>query len=287
VNALYSDAKVVNRIKEEANNVQADIYISNDAGEMEFLRKEGLLTGANPAGIETIDAKYRAEDNSWIGLSARTRVFMYNKDLNKEVDLPKRIEDLADEKYKGQFMITRGGNASLVAHVSALRKIWGDEKTSQWLNKIKENAGAIVEGHSDIRKAVGAGEFKFGLVNNYYYHLQVSEPTDNNVGVIYPDQAEGEMGAFVNAAGVATIKDGPNQVSALKFLDWVLLKENQKEFSFSSKEVPINPDVQTNAEAKRISEYRTIEMSLSELGAMWADSKELIEKAGLALELKK
>jgi iron(III) transport system substrate-binding protein len=287
VAALYSDAKIVNRIKEEANNVQADIFISNDVGEMEFLNVEKLLEGSNPKGIETIDSKYRAEDNAWFGLSARSRIFMYNKEMIKESELPQRIEDLADDKYKGQFMITRGGNGSMVAHVSALRKVWGDEKTSQWLAKLKENAGAIVEGHSDIRKAVGAGEFKFGLVNNYYYHQQLAEPSDNNVGALYPDQAAGEIGVFVNAAGVAKIKDGPNSVSAKQFLDWILLTENQKEFSFASKEVPLNPNVQTNEQALRINQYRTIDMNLSELGSMWADSKQLIEKAGLALELKK
>jgi iron(III) transport system substrate-binding protein len=197
------------------------------------------------------------------------------------------MEDLADDKYKGQFMITRGGNGSMVAHVSALRKLWGDEKTEQWLRKLKENAGAIVEGHTDIRKAVGAGEFKFGLVNNYYYHQQLAEPSDNNVAAVYPDQAEGDIGVFVNAAGVATIKGGPNQASAQQFLEWVLLADNQKEFSFASQEVPLNPEVQTNDQAVRITQYKTIDLNLSELGSMWSDSKQLIEQAGLALELKK
>jgi iron(III) transport system substrate-binding protein len=286
VQALYSDGKVINKIAEEKNNVQADLLISNDAGEMEYLRTQGLLESSEPSGVDTIDAKYRSEDNSWIGLSARSRIFMYNKDLIKPEELPQTIEDLADDKYNKQFMITRGGNGSMVAHVSALRKLWGDEKTLSWLKKIKKNAGAIVEGHSDIRKAVGAGEYKFGLVNNYYYHLQLSEPSDNNVGAVYPDQAEGQNGIFVNAAGVANIKDGPNRASTLKFLEWLLKEENQKEFSFASKEVPVNPAIQTATEATRISEYRTIDMSLSELGEMWSDSKELIEKSGLQLELK-
>jgi iron(III) transport system substrate-binding protein len=285
--ALYSDSKIINRIIEEKSNVQADLLISQDAGEMEYLRNQGALEASSPKRVETIGAKYRAVDNSWIGLSARSRIFIYNKDKISEADMPKTIWDLADDKYKGKFMITRGGNSSMVAHVSALRKIWGDEKTLQWLKKIKENAGAIVEGHSDIRVPVGAGEFAFGLVNNYYYHLQLAEPTNNNVGAIYPDQGENEIGVFVNAAGVASIKSGPNEASKEKFLDWLLLDENQKEFSFASKEVPLNPNVASVAEAKRVNEYKTIDMPLSELGEMWPDTKQMIEKSGLALELKK
>ncbi|MDQ0340386.1 iron(III) transport system substrate-binding protein [Caldalkalibacillus uzonensis] len=286
VKALHGEEASVNRIIEEANNVQADVFISNDIGAMEHLRLQGLLEGWNPEGAETIDEKFRAEDNSWIGLSARSRGFIYNKDLISEEEMPKTIEELADPKWEGQFMITRGGNGSMVAHVSALRNEWGDEKTKEWLSKVKDNAGAITEGHGDIRKAVGAGEFKFGLVNNYYYHQQLNEPADNNVGFIYPDQGEGEMGVFVNAAGVALIKGGPNPDNAKAFIEWLLTDEGQREFSYESMEVPLNPNIEAREEAARISDYKVMDMPLRELGKVWEDTKALIEESGLDLELR-
>lgn len=286
VKALHGDDVSVNRIKEEGNNVQADVFISNDIGAMEHLRLEGFLQGFDAQGIDTIDANYRAEDNSWIGLSARSRGFIYNKDLISEEEMPKTMEELADSKWKGQFMIARGGNGSVVAHVSALRNEWGDDKTVEWLSKVKENTGAITSGHGDIRKAVGAGEFKFGVVNNYYYHQQLNEPSDNNVGFIYPDQEEGQMGVFVNAAGVALIKGAPNEGNAKYFIEWLLKSENQKEFSFESKEVPLNPDVQTTEEAARISDYKVMSMPLRDLGKVWADTKAIIERSGFDLEVK-
>ncbi len=286
VQALHAGESAVNKIIEESNNVQADIFISNDVGALEHLRLNNLLQGYTPKGIETIDAKYRAHDNSWFALSARTRVLMYNKDLITEDEVPKKIWDLTDEKWKGQFAITRGGNSGMIGHVSALRNEWGDEKTSQWLSIIKSNAGGIMQGHGDIRKAVGAGEFKFGLVNNYYYHQQLREPTDNNVGVIYPDQGEDEMGAVLNAAGVGFVEGAPNKDNAQKFLDWILLLENQKEFSYASLEVPINPSVEAIGEAAKISDYKVHPMALNELGKVWTDTRALIEKSGLDLELK-
>lgn len=286
VRALNGKDEIINKIKEEANNVQADIFLSNDIGGLEHLRLEGLLQGYEPEGIETIDEKYRAEDNSWFGLSARTRIFMYNKDLMTEEEMPKTLWELTDEKWKGQFAITRGGNGSMIAHVSALRNEWGDEKTLEWLNKIKENAAIITDGHGDIRRAVGSGEVKFGLVNNYYYHQQLAEPTDNNVGAIYPDQGEGEMGAFVNAAGVAFIKGAPHPVDAKVFLDWIVLPENQREFSYASMEVPVNPAVEAVEAAAKISDYKVSDMPLRDLGKVWEDTRQLIEQSGLDLEIR-
>jgi iron(III) transport system substrate-binding protein len=288
VDALYADDAVVNRLKEEAPSPRADIMIGNDAGALEYLRLQNVLAApaAAPAGLDSIDSTYRASDGTWFGLSARTRAFIYNKDLITEAEMPKSVYDLTDEKRKGRFAITRGGNGSMIAHVSALRAQWGDAKTEQWIRSIKENAGAITEGHGDIRKAVGAGEFSFGLVNNYYFHQQLREPKDNNVGIIYPDQAEGEMGAVVNAAGVGFVAGGPNPVSALKFAEWVLLPENQRAFSAASLEVPLNADLEAPEGAAAISSYKVNDMPLNSLGAVWEDTRSLIERAGLDLELK-
>lgn len=210
---------------------------------------------------------------------------MYNKDLITEEEMPKTIAELADDKWKDQFAITRGGNGSMIAHISALRNEWGDEKTLEWLKHVKDNAAVITDGHGDLRRAVGAGEVKMALVNNYYYHQQLDEPTDNNVGAIYPDQGEDDMGAFVNAAGVGFINNAPNEESAKVFLDWLMKPENQREFSYASMEVPINPEIEPIEEAAKITDYKISDMPLRDLGNVWEDTRELIEKSGLDLEI--
>lgn len=282
VQLLSGNEALVPKLVEERKNVQADLFFSNDAGQMEYLRLEGILAPNTSAAVKKVPDLFRAEDGSWVGLSARTRIFMYNKDLMSEAEMPKTIWELTDPKWKGAFMITRGGNGSMVAHVAALRAVWGDAKTTEWLEKVKTNAGAVVAGHGDIRRAVGAGEFKFGLVNNYYFHQQLAEPKDNNVGAIYLDQGAGEMGAFVNAAGLALIKGGPNAANARKFLDWMLETEQQQFFASVSREVPLNPAVQAVAPAKPIDQYKVMDMPLHRLGPVWADVKRLIDAAGLS-----
>src|SRR5699024_10534030 len=285
VNLLSGKDEIINKVKEEGKNAHADILISNDVGALEHLRQNDFLQGYDAEGIESIDEKYRAEDNSWYGLSARTRILMYNKDLITEEEMPKTIAELADDKWKDEFAITRGGNGSMIAHVSALRNEWGDDKTLEWLKNVKDNAAVITDGHGDLRRAVGAGEVKMALVNNYYYHQQLDEPTDNNVGAIYPDQGEDDMGAFVNAAGVGFINNAPNEDNAKTFLDWLMKPENQREFSYASMEVPINPDIEPIEEAAKISDYKISDMPLRDLGNVWENTRELIEKSGLDLEI--
>lgn len=283
------------QIQEEANNVRADIFISNDLGALGYLDKKGFLEGSNPKGIDTIPVDFRADDNSYFAISARARGFIYNKDMITEDEMPKSIEDLADPKWtsvKNGFAITRGGNSGMIGHISALRYQWGDEKTSAWISAVKENAAGIYEGHGNIRKAVGAGEHTFGLVNNYYFHQQLIEPQDNNVGFIYLDQEEGQMGVVANAAGVGLIKGGPNADNANAFLEWLLLPENQVVFVGESLELLINseygavypPEVQPHI--VDFNQLKVQDMPIKELGNYFEDTRALIEASGLDLDLK-
>ncbi|TVP81214.1 MAG: extracellular solute-binding protein [Alkalicoccus sp.] len=278
------------QIQEEAGNVQADVFISNDVGGLEYLNQEGLLAESDPENIDTIDEQYRADNNEWVALSTRARGFIYNKDMIDEEDVPTRMEDLFEESYadvENGYAITRGGNGGMIGNVSALRYEWGDERTQEWVEAIQENASGIFEGHGDIRRAVGSGEHAFGLVNNYYYHQQLEEPTDNNVGFVYTDQEEDEMGAIVNAAGAGLVEGGPNQENAEAFMDWVLEEENQLAFVGDSLEVPINEDLDPPFEdAVPFSELHVQDMPLRELGDYFQDTRQLIEDAGLDLELR-
>ncbi|WP_059105250.1 extracellular solute-binding protein [Shouchella shacheensis] len=278
------------QIQEEAGNVQADVFISNDLGALEYLNGEGLLEGFDPENVDSIDEQYRAENNEWVAVSARARGFIYNKDMISEDEMPTKMEDLLDAEWadvENGYAITRGGNGGMIGNVSALRHEWGDERTSEWVEAIQENAAGIFEGHGDIRRAVGAGEHAFGLVNNYYYHQQLEEPNDNNVGFVYTDQEEDEMGAIANAAGLGLVADAPNKENAQAFIEWVLEEENQLAFVGESLEVPINTELEPPyEEAIRFSDLHVQDMPLRALGDYFEDTRALIEQSGLDLELR-
>lgn len=278
------------QIQEEAGNVQADIFISNDLGALEYLNQQDLLEGFDAENADSIDEQFRAENNEWIAISARARGFIYNKDMISEDEVPTRMEDLLDSEWadvENGYAITRGGNGGMIGNVSALRYEWGDERTAEWIDAIQENAAGIFEGHGDIRRAVGAGEHAFGLVNNYYYHQQLEEPEDNNVGFVYTDQGDDEMGAIANAAGLGMVAGAPNDDNARAFVEWVLEEENQLAFVGESLEVPINTDLEPPyEEAVPFNELHVQDMPLRELGNYFQDTRELIEQSGLDLELR-
>ncbi len=266
------------RIKEESGNPRADVFLANDAGVMEDLRRAGVLREAPDSVLETIPADKRAADGSWFGLSARSRILMYNRDRLAEDEAPESLKELTDPRFQGEFAITRPGNGSMISHMAGLRLYHGDDWTRDFIQGLMANDPLILGGHTDIRNAVGRGEVKLGLVNNYYYRLQLEEETHNNVAAIYPDQAEDEMGIFVNVAGAALIEGGPNSEAVEVLIDFLLREEIMIEYAEVSRETPLVADYQ--GYEKSIEDFKHMDIRLGEIGDYWQGTLELMEAAG-------
>ena len=100
---------LVNRLKLEGKRSPADVFITNDAGTLERARELKLLQPAGIFGIERIPSSFRAPDNSWIGLSGRIWVVVYNTTMVKPGDLSSILE-LAQPKWKGKVAIPSAGS---------------------------------------------------------------------------------------------------------------------------------------------------------------------------------
>lgn len=283
VQLLSGDAaQYIHRLGAERSRPRADLFLANDGAILEVARTQELLQPIASQSTDIIPDRFRAVDNSWIGLAARTRVIMYNTELAEETDVPSSILDLANPEYHGQFAITRAGNSSMVTHVSALRAVYGDDTVRDFLEGLLANEPLILRGHTDIRRAVGAGEVAFGLVNNYYYHLQLDEPVDNQVAAVYPDQGPDEMGAFVNVSGVGLVAGAPNETNALAFIEFLLRPENLEAYSYESRETPLVAGIPAYEHARTIDEYKSADLDLSALGDVYLDTLDLMEASGFA-----
>lgn len=269
-------------ILEEKSNPKSDIYIANDAGALEKLRMEKALEPYTSDKLKAVPADLKAADNSWHAVTTRARVIMYNKDKVKESELPKSLKDLADPKWKGQIGMATGANESVIANVTALRVIEGEEATEKFLSELKKNEIKVYKGHGDVRQAVGKGEIKLGWVNHYYFFQQLNEKSNNNVGVIYPDQEKG--GVTVNISGAAIVKGAKNMANAKAFMDFLLTAETQKLFAEVNFEMPVLPGVATAKGVKPMADIKRNPVKLGDFGTQWDKSVKLIEKIGLVLQ---
>lgn len=274
-----SASELASAILEEANRPRADLFIANDAGALELLRMKGALEPNNSAAVARVPADLRAPDGAWVGISGRTRVIMYNTNLVKESELPRSWSDLTDPKWKGQIAMATSQNESVTAQVTAMRLTQGDQATEAWLKGLLANKVKTLNGHTAVRQAVGKGEFKLGIVNNYYFHLE--KQAGSPVGVVIPDQDANAPGTLMNVAGAGLIKGAKNLAAARRFVDFLLTPESQKVFAEVNFEIPVLPGVPVAPGVTPIDRLKRMNVPLSKLGSELERTVKLLEKVGL------
>ncbi|MFN3490778.1 MAG: extracellular solute-binding protein [Anaerolineales bacterium] len=274
-----SNSELANALIEEQTNPQADLFVTTELFTIQSLAAQGIFQAYIPIGVENIPAEFVSPDNLWTGLTLRARVIIYNKDLVSEDEAPTSIFDLTDSKWKGQVAAAGSTNGGMQAQIAAMQQLLGDDAAAEWLNGLIANDVTFFGGHTDVRKAVGAGEFKLGLVNHYYYHLQLAE--GSNVGVIYPDQADGDIGLIVNATSAAIVNGAKHSQAAQAFLDFLVSEEGQKIFAEQNYEYPLLAGVPLKDGVQPLENFRLAEVNIVQAASNFEAAFDLIEQVGL------
>jgi iron(III) transport system substrate-binding protein len=272
--------EVVNRLQAEGERTPADILITNDAGSLERARELGLLRPAGDAAA-AIPGQFKAADGSWIGLSGRFWIVVYNTTLVKPADL-RSLLDLAEPRWKDRIAIPNAGSEYLQAGVSVMKAVYGDGRTKQFLDGLKANAGAQVYGKSSqIVEAVAKGQVALGVVNHYYVYRHLAAQPGAPIAVLMPDQHEGGMGAIINVAGIGITAHARHADSARRLVEYLASEEGQKQFADLNKEYPLHPRVAADPALPPYKTTRVAQVPLTKLGALREPAMALIEQAGL------
>ena len=283
VQMLTADSTaLINRLKLEAQHTPADVFITNDASTLERARELHLLQAANIPGIKSIiPQSFRAPDNSWIGLSGRIWVVVYNTTMMKPDDLSS-ILDLAQPKWKNNVAIPSAGSVYLQTGVSVMRAIKGNQATQTFLRGLKDNAGTSVYGKNrQIVAAVARGEVAAGLVNHYYITRHVAKHRDAPIAQLLLDQEENGMGIVLNAAGIGITAHTAHFTQAQALVQFLISSKGQQLFANVNKEYPLNTNVDAAPELLPLNTVQVANVSLARLAKLRDPTMTMIEHVGL------
>lgn len=276
-----SSTSLLNKLKLEGDNSTADLFVSNDAGNLEKGKEMKLFTPVSAATANAIPQKLRAADNSWIGLSARARVLVKNTN-DKSVDFVSSVFDLADPRLKGKLAITHSGNESYIAGVTVYMESVGDKKTREWLAGMKANVdGKVFNKHSKIVKAVAKGKRSVGLVNHYYIYRYLKKHPNAPIKIVLPDQGKNDIGVAWNVAGIAISKYSKNKKMAERFIAFVTSEKGQAMFASVNNEYPAREGIAAAAEVPKAGSYKVAPVAMPVLGQKRNVTLDLIESIGM------
>ena len=274
--------ELLNRLQAEGNRTPADVFITNEAGTLERARELRLLRPLNVNEVErTIPPAFRASDNSWIGLSGRIWVIVYNTSL-VDPDNLNSLLDVADPKWKGKLAIPTAGNEYLQAGVSVISAAKGEEAAEIFLKGIKDNAGNFVFGKNrQIVDAVAKGKVALGIVNHYYIYRHLKKHPKAPIALLLTDQGPDGMGTIMNAAGVGIIAHTAHLPEATRLVQFLVSQTGQKMFAELNKEYPLYSAVETDSSLPPRKSFRVAEVPLARLADLREPTMTLIERVGL------
>jgi iron(III) transport system substrate-binding protein len=274
VSVRYGDsAELAAQILEEGDNRQADVFFSQDAGALGALSAAGLLQDLGSDLTSKVPAEFRADDNTWVGISGRARVFSYSPE--RVTTLPTSVLDLMDPSWKGRIGIAPT-NASFQAFVTGLRVLKGEQVATDFLAAMKTNA-VIFDKNSAILEAVEAGQIDAGLINHYYWYERAAEVGTDKMTSEIAWFTDGDPGNLINVAGVGLLTD---KSSARTFAEWLLGETAQKFFVNNTFEYALIPGIPAAANLPELLDIKSPAIDLSDLATL-SETLELITEAGL------
>jgi iron(III) transport system substrate-binding protein len=264
VKVKYGDtAELAALIAEEGSKSPADVFFAQDAGALGALRAEDVFEKLADSVTGLVAADYRSPDGTWVGVSGRARVIVYNPKLVQESELPDSVKDLTDAAWKGKVGWAPT-NGSFQAFVTGLRKVEGEDGAKAWLEGMLKNEVKSYQDNKSIVSAVAAGEVELGLVNHYYLFGFLEDQGESfNARNHYT--AAGDAGSLVNVAGVGILKSAPEKDAAGKLVDYLLGESAQKYFSEQTFEYPLVSGIAADSRIKPLSEVKPPALDLSDL----------------------
>ena len=145
------------RIIQEAKAGQpssTDLYVGSE----NHVARMSLKSVEWPKIFPHITAPMTDFDNKVLIVTTRTPGFTYNSKMVVGNDIPQRVEDALNPKWKGKIAST-----PYAASFDRLSMIWGEEKTTAFLQKFVKQVSGLIRCGEDER--IASGEFAMLVFN--------------------------------------------------------------------------------------------------------------------------
>lgn len=270
-----STTELVSTLLEERSKSPADLFLAQDPGglgavdEMFALLPEATLDG--------LPIWARSDDGTWVGLSGRARTVVYNTSVVNIIDFPTDLRGFTDPVWKGRVGWAPR-NGSFQTMVSAMRHLWGEDETKDWLEEMYLNDAQEYSNNSSQVVAVAAGEIDVGLVNHYYLHRLLAEKGELDAANHH--LVKGGPGSLIMVAGIGILNTSSNLSNAQKFIEFMLSDEAQQYFAEKTFEYPVITSVQIRPDVAALGNINNPVVPLAKLADL-KGTQTILREVGL------
>ena len=286
-NVVYATKGLAQRLKAEGKNSPADVILTVDIGRLYIYDDLDLLASIDSDILDkNIPTNLKSPENKWFALSKRSRIIVTSKERVGKGQITK-IEDLANQKWKGKICSRPGSHVYNRALMASLILSLGEKAAEEWAKKFVDNLSRRPQGNDRAQvKAIFEGQCDISIINNYYFgKLKYSEDPiqrewAKSVNLIFPNQGVEERGAHINISGGGVAKYSKNKNEAVALLEFLSKAQSQKMYGEINFEYPVNPSVETTEELKSWGSFKSDSLPIISIAQKAYEAQKIIDRVG-------
>ncbi|MGC4154085.1 MAG: iron ABC transporter substrate-binding protein [Propionicimonas sp.] len=268
------------QLLEEGTRTPAQVFLSQEAGALGALNNANLLVPLPAEVTGAVDSHYTPDDNSWVALTGRARVVIYDSEELTADQVPANVRELTQPEWRGRVGFAPT-NASFQSFVTAMRVIEGEAATEEWLTGLIANDAQTFPGNSPILEAVNTGALDVGLLNHYYWVVAAAEaggPESMRAQLKFGEPST--VSALVNVTGAGILTGSEESAEALEFVRFLVSEQAQTFFVEQTGEYSLAPGATGPANVPSLADLGGPELAFSELADL-EGTVALLQKVGL------
>ena len=239
------------KLRAERRHPRADVFWSSELFLTIALADEGVLEPFVPKAPSKRPARFQDPNHVWHAFAQRSRVVVYNTERLSASDVPTTMHDLLDMQFRGRIVMARPRFGTTRGHMAALVAMWGEDRTTDWMQKLRDNNVRLLDGNASVVRAVARGEADVGLTDtdDVWGGQRNGWPVD--LMYIRHDAPGADSSEYAVLAGpflipnaVSRVAGGPNPDNAAKLIEFLLSKRVERMLAESeSRNIPTYPEL--------------------------------------------
>lgn len=272
-----SSGETLARIRAEKDNMTASVWYGGPIDAFVAANQEGLIQPYSSPVAKEIPDKFKDPNGVWTGIYVGYLGFVGNKELLKEIGapMPTSWADLLKPEYKGEIVTAHpGSSGTAYTMLATVVQLKGEKDGMDYMQKLNGQIRQYTKSGTAPGRMVGMGETALGIT---FLHDAIKYRKEGYEDIIIAAPTEG---TGFEIGGVAILKNGPDQDSAKKFVDWALSKKAQElGQTVGSYQFLTNKNAQAPEDVKEIAGTKLIDYNFD-----WAGKhrKELLDKFSTA-----
>jgi iron(III) transport system substrate-binding protein len=217
--------EVLDRLRAEAANPQADLWFGAPAEIFERAAKEGLLQPYRPTWASAVPDDARDPNDLWYGTYLTPEVIGYNSDAVSEAEAPKDWDDVLDPKWRDKLVIrdpiASGTMRAIFGAIIAreLARTGSTQAGYAWLLRLDANTKAYTLNPTILYQKLGRQE---GVITLYNMPDMATLQQRTRIPVKWVVPASGTP---VLVEGIAIVKGAKHPALTQRFYELVTTPE--------------------------------------------------------------